>query len=74
MGAHAKLKRTTIYLDPELHLALRLKATEIDGSISALVNDAVRAALAEDAADLDEMAMRESEPEMPFEDFARDLR
>jgi hypothetical protein len=74
MSIPARPKRATIYLDPELHLALRLKAAELDGSISALVNDAVRASLAEDAADLEEMAVREMEPEMPFEDFIRDMK
>src|SRR5271169_3519394 len=37
----ANQKRATIYLDSELHRALRLKAAESDCSISALVNDAV---------------------------------
>lgn len=74
MSSATKPKRATVYLDPELHLALRLKAAEVDVSISGLVNDAVRAALAEDASDLEEMAVREGEPEMPFEDFVRDLR
>ena len=74
MASSARPKRATVYLDPELHTALRIKAAETDGTISELVNDAVRAALAEDAADLEEMAVREAEPEMPFEDFVRDLK
>jgi predicted transcriptional regulator len=45
-------KRTTIYLDPDLHKALRLKAVSISRSLSELVNDAVREALAEDAEDI----------------------
>jgi len=67
-------KRATIYLESELHRALKLKAVELDGSISDLVNEAVRASLAEDAEDLDTFEVRESEPEYPFEDFVRDLR
>jgi predicted HicB family RNase H-like nuclease len=54
-------KRATIYLDPVLHKALRLKAVETSRSVSELVNDAVREALAEDAEDLeafDEMVKR----------------
>lgn len=35
-------KRTTVYLDPELHKALRLKSIAISKSISDLVNDAIR--------------------------------
>ena len=38
-------KRTTIYLDPDLHKALRLKAVAISRSVSELVNDAVRESL-----------------------------
>ena len=45
-------RRATIYLDPDLHRALRVKAAETDKSISDLVNDAVRQNLAEDAEDL----------------------
>lgn len=41
------LKRSTIYFDPQLHAALRLKAAHSNRTISGLVNDAVRAALAE---------------------------
>ena len=42
-------KRATVYFDPEIHRALRLKSAVTDRPISELVNDAVRAALAEDA-------------------------
>ena len=45
-------RRATVYLDPELHKALRLKAVETSRSVSELVNDAVRQALAEDAEDI----------------------
>ncbi len=34
-------KRATIYFDPDIHLALRLKAAETDRSVSELVNEAV---------------------------------
>jgi predicted HicB family RNase H-like nuclease len=35
-------KRATIYFDPDIHRALRVKAAETDRSISALVNEAVK--------------------------------
>ena len=41
-------KRATIYFDPDLHRALRLKAAETDQSVSDLVNRAVKLTLAED--------------------------
>jgi len=67
-------KRTTIYFDADLHMALRLKAAETDRSISELVNDAVRIALAEDAEDLEAFANRVKEPTLPFEDLVKDLK
>ncbi len=45
-------KRTTVYLDSELHKALMLKAVETSSSVSELVSRAVREAFFEDAEDL----------------------
>ena len=45
-------KRPAIYLEPDLHEALRLKAKATNRSVSALVNQAVREALQEDQDDL----------------------
>jgi len=67
-------KRATVYFDPEIHRALRLKSAATDRPISELVNDAVRAALAEDAADLAAVEDRASEPDLSFEELVRDLR
>jgi predicted transcriptional regulator len=38
-------KRTTVYLDPDLHKALRLKAVAVSRSVSDLINEAVRESL-----------------------------
>ena len=46
-------KRATVYFDPKIHRALRLKAAETDRSVSDLVNQAVRESLSDDAADLE---------------------
>ncbi len=67
-------KRATVYFDPSLHRALRLKAAATDSSISELVNEAVKAALAEDANDLEAFEVRESEPDYAFEDVVKDLK
>jgi len=67
-------KRATVYFDPYLHRALRLKAAETDRSISALVNEAVKAALAEDVSDIEAFEARENEPDYAFEDVVKDLR
>ena len=67
-------KRATVYFDPFLHRALRLKAAETDRSISELVNEAVKAALAEDASDIEAFEDRENEPDYKFEDVVKDLK
>jgi len=70
----AKTKRATIYFDPALHKALRVKAAETEQSMSDMVNDAVRILLAEDADDLAAIDARKGEPTVTFEDFVRDLK
>jgi hypothetical protein len=67
-------KRATVYFDPYLHRALRLKAAETDRSISELVNEAVKAALAEDVSDIEAFEVREKEPDYAFEDVVKDLK
>jgi predicted transcriptional regulator len=67
-------KRATIYLDPELHRALRLKAAETERSISELVNEAVQLSLAEDAEDLAAFEDRVNEPGLPYEDVVKDMK
>ena len=67
-------KRATIYLDSRLHRALRLKAAQSDSSISALVNEAVRLALLDDAEDIEAFAQRAAEPRVSFEAFVRSLK
>jgi hypothetical protein len=67
-------RRSTIYLDPNLHRALRIKAAETDRSISDLINDAVKSALAEDAEDLQAFEERAQEPDLLFETVLKALR
>ncbi len=67
-------KRATVYFDPEVHRALRLKAAATDRTLSEMVNDAVKAALAEDAEDLSSFEERQHEPSVAFEDFVKDLK
>lgn len=68
------VKRATIYFDPEIHRALRLKSAETERPISELVNDAVRLSLAEDAEDLSAFQDRVREPDVRFEDVVKDLK
>lgn len=67
-------KRTTVYLDPDLHKALRLKAVTISRSVSELVNDAVKVSLAEDAEDLEAFRAREREPIISYDKMVKRLK
>jgi len=69
-----EVNRTTVYLEPGLHRALKIKAATTDQSISALVNDAVREALREDAIDLAAARRRLREPRIPLERVVADLK
>jgi hypothetical protein len=67
-------KRATVYFDPDIHRALRLKAAASDDSISDIVNRAVRLSLAEDAEDLEAFQKRKREPNLDFEQFVKALK
>jgi hypothetical protein len=67
-------KRATVYLDPELHKALRLKAVETSRSVSELVNFAVRDALAEDAEDIAAFEERVKEPLIAYDEMVKRLK
>ena len=67
-------KRATVYLDADLHRAVRMKAVEIEKSVSVLVNAALRQSLAEDADDLAAFRDRAKEPNLDFEAVLKDLR
>ena len=67
-------KRTTIYLDSDLHHALRIKAAETEHSLSELVQEAIKLSLAEDSIDLSAFEQRRKEPSLPFEDVLKKLR
>jgi hypothetical protein len=70
----AEPKRATVYFETDVHRALRLKAAETDRSVSDLVNEAVRAQLAEDADDLEAFRLRKKEPAISFEGLVRDMK
>ena len=69
-----RTKRTTVYFDPDLHKALRMKAAAISRSVSDLINDAVRGSLAEDAEDYAAFEERVREPLISYEEMVRRLR
>jgi predicted DNA-binding protein len=67
-------KRSTIYLDPALHQALKIKSLETSRSMSEIINEAVKEALAEDAEDLAEFDKRQDEPLISYEDMVKRLK
>ncbi len=67
-------KRATVYFDPSLHKALRLKAAETDQSLSELVNAAIRRSLAEDSDDLAAFEERAAQPDLAFAAVLKDLK
>lgn len=67
-------KRTTIYLEEDLHRALRLKAAVTERSLSKLVNEMIREGLVEDAEDLQSFRDRVNEPVISYETLLQDLQ
>lgn len=66
-------KRSTIYFEPEIHQALRMKAASTHISVSEVVNEAVRIALREDQEDLSAFEQRVAEPTLSYEELLKDL-
>ena len=67
------LKRSTIYLDPVLHRALKLKAFETSRSMSDIINEVLKESLAEDAEDLAAFDERADEPLISYEQMVKKL-
>jgi plasmid stability protein len=67
-------KRSTVYFEPEIHQALRMKAATAHISVSDVVNEAVRIALQEDQEDLKVFEERSSEPTLSYEELLNDLK
>ncbi len=67
-------KRATVYFDPQIHKALKLKSIETSKTISELVNEAVKGALAEDAEDIAAFEERANEPLISFPEMLKRLK
>ena len=66
-------KRSTVYFEPEIHQALRVKAASAHLSVSEVVNEAVRLLMQEDQEDLNTFSERVDEPEISYEALLNDL-
>lgn len=67
-------KRVTIYFDPFIHKALKLKSLETSRSVSELVNSAVNQALADDAEDIIAHEERKDETVVSFSEMVKRLK
>lgn len=68
------MSKATIYLEDDVHHALRIKAAETRESMSQLVNDAVRVLLAEDLEDIRDWKERKNDKTLGYEAFLEQLR
>ena len=73
MAVADKPKRSTVYLEPELHRALKVQAAETSTNVSELINAAVREALRCDREDLADFAERSDESTITFEELVKRL-
>jgi len=69
-----ELKRSTVYIRPEIHRAIKLKSVVTNQSISDIVNDALLATLSEDEEDLAAFEERADEPNVSYEEFLAKLK
>jgi hypothetical protein len=67
-------KRATVYFDPTLFRAIQIKAVETETSVSAIVSEALKQYLSEDAEDLAAFDERATEPGVSFEDVVKRLK
>ena len=66
-------KRSTVYFEPDIHQALRMKAATAHISVSEVVNEAVRISLREDQEDLRAFEQRANEPTLSYDELLKNL-
>ncbi|NIP38820.1 MAG: CopG family transcriptional regulator [Candidatus Dadabacteria bacterium] len=67
-------KRATVYFDPDIHKALKIKSLETSKSLSELVNRAVKELLAEDAEDIDDIEKRADDKLISYAEMVKRLK
>ena len=67
-------KRSTVYFEPAVHQALKVRAATSHHSISEIVDEAVRLLMLEDQEDLQAFSERVNEPELTYEELLADLK
>ncbi len=71
MGAR---KKTTVYLEPEILKAAKIRAVEAEESLAEYLRKAVVAQLSEDYEDIETFKAREKEPNVSFEKMMAGLK
>ncbi|WP_372628123.1 ribbon-helix-helix domain-containing protein [Arsukibacterium sp.] len=67
-------KRSTVYFEPSIHQALKLRAASSDTSVSELIDEAVRLLMREDQEDLATVRQRANEAEISYEELLNSLQ
>lgn len=68
------MSKATLYLNDNIHKALRMKAAETSRSMSDLVNEALESSLLEDLEDIEIWREHRKDPRIGFESFVRQLK
>jgi len=67
-------KRSTVYFDPAIHQALKIKSATCEQSVSELINEALKLFMREEQEDLQVFLDRKGEPELSYEELLNDLK
>lgn len=67
-------KRSTVYFEPDILQALKMRPSSAHLSVSELVDEAVRLLMREDQEDLVAVSARADEPDISYEDLLDDLK
>ena len=68
------LTRTTVYLDPKIHRAIKMRAVQMSMSISDVISEALLLSLKEDAIDLQKIKDRIGEPTESYDAVLKELK
>ena len=66
--------KATVYLDPKIYKAAKIKAAHTEHSLSYIVNEALRLSLKGDALDYKAFEKRVKEPSRSLESVLKDLK
>ena len=68
------IRRSTVYLETDLHKALKIKAIHTQKTVSEIINEAIKLSLKEDLEDLAAFDERAAEPVISYEKLLAGLK